>query len=167
MGKILSVKKITKGSINLDDSIMDNLFLNEGDYLAFVEENNKIYIRKTRKPQITDENESNQIPTPPTFEEKSSEFSGEPNIGGNNILDAVQDALKNPEMMKMFQDTAKQLFSAFGDMGNVLDPNKAKKKVNEEDVEEDDDFEGNYDIDEDDDSDDDDSDNKEFKVKID
>ncbi len=167
MGKILSVKKIAKGTITLDESIMDNLFLNEGDYIAFVEENNKIYIRKTRKPQVTDEKNSKEVPPPPTFEEKSSEFSDGPNVGGNNILDAVQDALKNPEMMKMFQDTAKQLFSAFGDVGNIMDPNKAKKKAEAEDLEEEDeDFDGDYDIDDDDDSEDDDSD-KEFKVKID
>ena len=85
MGKILSVKKIEKGSITLDESIMDNLFLNEGDYIAFVEENNKIYVRKTRKPQVTDQKDSNEIPPPPTFEEKSTEFSEGPKIGGNNI----------------------------------------------------------------------------------
>ena len=163
MGKILSVKKIEKGSITLDESIMDNLFLNEGDYIAFVEENNKIYIRKTRKPQVTDEKGTNEIPPPPTFEEKSSEFSEGPKIGGNNIMDAVQDALKNPEMMKMFQDTAKQLFSAFGDLGNI-DPNKAKKKAKEEEEE---DFNEDYDIDDDNDDDDDADDSNEFKVNID
>jgi hypothetical protein len=165
MGKILSVKKVSKGSINLDDSILDYLFVNEGDYIAFVEENNKIYIRKTRKPQETSDKTENEVPPPPTFEEKTAEFSGTPNIAGNNIFDAVQDALKNPETMKMFQDTAKQLFSALGDIGKVVDPTKTKKdsKNNSDENKESD----NDTTDDEDFDDDEDSDDEGFQVKID
>ena len=88
-----------------------------------------------------------------------------PNIGGNNIFDAVQDALKNPETMKMFQDTAKQLFSALGDIGKVVDPTKTKKSPDEDPNEEDDsddDNDENNDFDDDEDTDD-----EGFQVKID
>ena len=165
MAKILSVKKITKGTITLDESILDYLFLNEGDYIAFVEENNKIYLRKTRKSQTQSEAEDNESPPPPTFEEKTAEFSGIPNMNSSNIFDAVQEAMKNPEMMKMFQDTAKQLFSAFGDLGKNLDPNKIKKKGEQE--EDDDEFEDDfYDVDDSENDKDDDDNDEGFKVDI-
>jgi antitoxin component of MazEF toxin-antitoxin module len=120
--------KVIGGKIRLPEELMDKLFLNEGDYVLFVvDENNRIYLRKTKKPGSTDEDLNEEIPPPPTFEESAQKQNASPpNMGINNILDAVQDALKDPNVLKMVQDTAKQLSGALGDVFRALDPSTFK-----------------------------------------
>ena len=117
----ISPVKIKNGQVKLPEEIMDLLFLNEGDFVLFTVENNRVYLRKTRKQTEPVEETTNEktTPPPPTFEEQASIMNDTPNIGTDpaNFMNAIQDALKDPNVMKMVQDTAKQLFGGFGDLG--------------------------------------------------
>lgn len=99
--------KIKNSSIQLPDEFLDALLLNDGDHLLIVEDNGRFYIRKTR--QTVSESTKNKSP-PKTFDELASETQG---MNANNLMKMMEDTLKNPEMRKMVEETAKGLFKAF------------------------------------------------------
>ena len=101
------IVKIKNQSIKLPTEFMDALLLNDGDYLMFVHENGRYYIRKTR--QTASESTKDEIP-PKTFDELASDAQG---MDPNNLMKMMEDTLKNPEMRKMVEETARGLFKAF------------------------------------------------------
>ena len=138
--------KIKNGQVKLPEEIMDLLFLNEGDYVLFTIENNRVYLRKTRKQAgSTEETTINdKAPPPPTIEEQASNINDTPKIENDptNFMNAVQDALKDPNIMKMVQDMAKQFSGAFGDLGKMMNNmGTMKNPIDDEDEEDEEDEE--------------------------
>ena len=110
--------KVKNSSIRLPDEFLDNLLINDGDFLVVVEDNGRFYLRKTFA--STDEEESNKdqesSPPPPSIDEMmkkaQSQFSEMPNLGGD-FMKTIENTLNNPEMMKKIQDMAKGMFKGF------------------------------------------------------
>ena len=121
------ITKIKDSSVRIPADVLDALFLNEGDSVAFIEENNRFYIRKTSRAEKPGEGPADDVPPPPTFEEQAKSA---PALN-SDMFEAVQNALKDPALMKQLQDIGKQVFGdmtkIFGDMGKMIDPNNPPK----------------------------------------
>jgi hypothetical protein len=126
------IAKIKDGLIKLPSDVLDALFLNEGDYIAFIEENGRFYIRRTTQMVDTESTREEDVPPPPTFEEKAS--STPPAFNVENMVDAVQSALKDPALMKQLQEIGKQVFGdvtkIFGDLNKTPVPTKHQDPSN-------------------------------------
>lgn len=162
--------KVKNSSIRLPDEFLDHFLINEGDYIALIEENGKFYLRKTRdvpgdESEEEQETESTNSQVPPrTFDEIMREAQKQFSNGEmvpDDIMKSVQDALKDPDMMKKIQDMAMGLFKGFSfppssdnttDDSNTTSKPKPKKTSKKDD--------------DDDDSDDDEDSDSSFKINI-
>lgn len=108
--------KIKNGSIRLPEEFLDQLLLNDGDYLLIVEEDGRFYIRKTRETSFDDDQtETTKDEAPKTFDEIMKEAQKQ--FGGENLpedlMKQLQSTLQDPEMMKKIQDMAMGIFKGF------------------------------------------------------
>jgi len=157
--------KVKDSSIRLPDEFLDHFLINEGDYIALIEEDGKFYLRKTReipKNESDDfqdvKSEEGQIP-PKTFDEimreAQKQFAGG-DVLPEDIMKSLQDTLKDPEMMKKIQDMAMGFFKGFSvppspddTNQNSTSPKKEEKKKTKDTKDDDDeeDTEGGFKID--------------------
>ncbi|MHA2364801.1 MAG: hypothetical protein ACXAC7_12675 [Candidatus Hodarchaeales archaeon] len=165
--------KVKNSSIRLPDKFLDAMLINDGEFLLLVEESGRFYLRKTRKSseEFAEEKSSEEAP-PKTFEELAKESQQQAQsspkgaIDPNSIFKMMENTLKDPNMRKMIEDTAKGLFKAFdGEEFNLddLEESLRKKKAQSEDKKEDEvEDESEDEIDENDDDDE-----EGFKIDID
>lgn len=144
--------KVKNGSVKLPDDFLDQLLVNDGDFLLIAEEDGRYYIRKTRESSVDNEEpESTKEEAPKTFDEIMKEaqkqFTGDPNILPEDLMKSIQDTLQDPEMMKKIQDMAMGFFKGFNpnppsepkQEPSSSEKKPSKKKENKKDEDDDDD----------------------------
>ena len=139
--------KVKNGQIRLPDEFLDQLLINDGDFLLIVEEDGRFYIRKTREsPDETEPESETPKEAPKTFDEIMRDAQEQIGSGmlPEDIMKSMQDTLQNPEMMKKIQDMAMNLFKGFSVPPNsessepVKKPKKDTNKSKDEDDDDDD-----------------------------
>ena len=150
--------KIKNGSIRLPDEFLDQLLLNDGDYLLIVEEDGRFYIRKTRETSFDDDQtETSKDEAPKTFDEIMKEAQKQ--FGGEtlpeDLMKQLQSTLQDPDMMKKIQDMAMGIFKGFSvpptdpdeETDSTTDDKPSKKKSTKKDDDDDDDSDDGFKID--------------------
>ncbi len=165
--------KVKNGSVRLPDEFLDQLLVNDGDFLLIAEEDGRFYIRKTRDTSPdSEEPETSTEQAPKTFDEimreAQKQFGGDGNIAPDDLMKSIQDTLQDPEMMKKIQDMAMGFFKGFaGATGSPQDQNSTSNKSDSPNVPKKKSSKKKNDDDKDDDNeDDDDSSDSGFKINI-
>lgn len=146
--------KIKNSSIRLPDDFLDHFLLNEGDFVALIEEDGKFYLRKTRETaedhetEDVSENSSSTGEVPPkTFDEIMQEAQKQFANGGvpDDIMKTLQETLNDPEMMKKIQEMTMSFFKGFNPAPPAPskdDSSSKNKKTKKSEDDEDNDDEG-------------------------